>query len=110
MHATTELTKEDQARAVARLHDLETVLIAHGFTVEVEAKFWQILVCAAAEKLVPVRSQRVQLGPDPAGALNWYFVFPVAADELPQLELICSEDAIPEAVEIIADAMGRVTR
>jgi len=111
VHAMTiDPTKEGREHAAASLRRLETVLIAHGFTVEVEVKFWQVLVCAAAEKLVPVRSQRVQLAPDPTGALNWYFVLPAPADELPDLELICAEDAVSEAVEIIAGAMGRVIR
>jgi hypothetical protein len=95
-----------------RLHELETALTAHGFAVDVEAKFWRIDVRSRPERLAPARTQRVQLGPDPAGTLklSWWFVVPGDVDGITRLDPIGPETDIAGAVERIAQEMTRSPR
>lgn len=101
MHANTDPIGEVRKAALARLAELETVLVAHGFSVEVEAKFWSITASHAADARGPRRSHRVQLAADGAEQLHWYRSQGDAAD----IERLCSGDAIAEVSEIIARAL-----
>jgi hypothetical protein len=106
VHAMTDPIGKVRGQVTARLRELETALVAHGFTVEIETKFWMLTVHAAADKLGPERSQRAQVATDAAGQLNWYFVPQPADDpELMQCERICPAAEVSEVTERIARAL-----
>ena len=106
MHALTDPIEVVRAAAMAHLRELETTLTAHGFTVEVEAKFWALTATNDADKLAPARSQRVQPAADHSGNLNWYWATPRSDD----VELLCPSAAIAEATERIARALSLAGR
>lgn len=110
MHAKTDPIADVRRQVAARLHELETALTAHGFTVvAVDVTFWSLEVRAPAGVLAPARTRRVQLAPDPSGelALSWYLVLPGTGDGVPDTERIGAEDDIGGAVERIAQALTR---
>ncbi|MGI5232842.1 hypothetical protein [Actinoallomurus sp. CA-142502] len=110
MHAKTDPIADVRRQVAARLHELETALTAHGFTVTaVDVMFWSLEVRAAASVAAPACTRRVQLAPDPSGelALSWHLVLPGAADGIPETELIGAENDIGGAVERIAQALTR---
>lgn len=74
MHALTDPLEEIRPVVTARLRDLETALVAHGFMVETEAKFWQLIARHRADRIGPARTVRVQLSADHAGRLHWYWL------------------------------------
>jgi hypothetical protein len=102
VNAITDPIDRTRAEAIDRLRELETALIAHGFTVEVEAKLWALTVTTRAELLSPARSQRVQVATDGTAALSWYLVSPGSEEHLVQCERLCPAAAIAEATERIA--------
>ena len=104
MHAVKDPIDVDRATALAQLGELETTLIAHGYSVEVERTFWVLTITQRAEVLSPAQSQRVQIACDPAGDLHWY----LARDG--DLEQMCPAAAIAEAVELITAALRKAAR
>lgn len=106
MHANTDPIKEVRNVALARLADLETTLVAHGFSVEVEAKFWALTATSPADMRGPRRSQRVQLAADHAERLHWYRKQTGDTD----VERLCPADAVAEVGEVIARALNRADR
>jgi hypothetical protein len=110
VHAPSDPVAGVRRQVTARLHELETALTAHGFTVvEVDVTFWSLEVRAAVSAVAPTRTQRVQLAPNPSGrlALSWYLVLPGPVGGIPDTELIGAEDDIAGAVERIAQVLTR---
>lgn len=110
MHAKTDPIADVRRQVAARLHELETALIAHGFTVvTVDVMLWSLDVRAAASTVAPAQTRRVQLAPASSGelALSWYLVLPGPVDGVPDTELIGAEDDIGGVVERIAQALIR---
>ncbi len=54
MQATTDPAAAVRATTLKRLGELETALVAHGYRVEVEARFWEITAIQRAGKLSSV--------------------------------------------------------
>lgn len=98
MHALTDPIKEVRAAAMTRLTELETALVAHGFSVKVETKFWALTATSRSDRLSPSKSMRLQLAADHQGSLNWYRRSEGADD----VELMCPAAAIAEVTERIA--------
>lgn len=97
----TDQFEQTRAAAMAGLTDLETSLVAHGFSVEVERKFWALTVTNRADRTAPKRSKRLQLAADDNGRLDWFWV----RDGSPDVEPLCPIKAIDHAVEAIAHAL-----
>lgn len=109
MHTSTDPIAEVREQVAARLRELETALVAHGFTVGVETKFWRLDVHARADRLALARTQRVQLAPGPAGTLTlyWHLVLPGEVEGVLRNERIAPEEDIRGAAERIAQALTR---
>jgi hypothetical protein len=106
VHATTDPIGEVRKLALARLAELETRLVAHGFSVEFERKFWALTASSPADVRGPGRSQRVQLAADHAERLHWYRKRSDEAD----IERLGPADAVAEVSEVIARALNRPGR
>lgn len=106
MHANTDPIKQVRDVALARLTDLETTLVAHGFSVEVEAKFWALTATHAADLRGPRRSQRVQLAADDGDGkhLHWWYQKQTGDTDV---ERLCPADAVAEVGEVVARALNR---
>jgi hypothetical protein len=104
--ATTDPIGDIRQVVLDRLADLETLLVAHGFSVEVEAKFWALTASCAADSRGPRRSQRVQLAADHAERLHWYRKQAGDTD----VEQLCPADAVAEVGEVIARTLNRAGR
>jgi hypothetical protein len=102
MHAAIDPAGEVRKMALARLADLEVKLVAHGFSVEVEAKFWALTATSPADMRGPRRSQRVQLAADHAERLHWYR----KRSEGDDVEQLCPGDEVAEVGEVIARALN----
>lgn len=107
VHALTDPMEKIREQVVDRLHQLETALTAHGFSVEVETTFWCLTATKPADRLGGRRSQRVQLALDGFDALEWYLVSPTEVEGIVQTDLIGPADAIAATVERIAEALVR---
>lgn len=92
-------------QVVDRLHRLETGLVAHGFTVEVETTFWCLTASARPDKLGGRRSQRVQLALDGHDRLHWYFVVETEVEGVVRTDLIGPAHAVSVTVERVAKAL-----
>lgn len=103
MHATTDPLDEVRDEALAWLRELETSLVAHGFTAEVEQKFWGVRVTHSADKLSPARSLRLQVVPGPGRALSWYWV----KNAIEDTQHLAPAAAIAEVTEAVARALRR---
>ncbi|MCW2900424.1 MAG: hypothetical protein JWO67_2689 [Streptosporangiaceae bacterium] len=103
MNAITDPLGEVREEVHAQLHELETRLVAHGFRVEVEEKFWLLRVTHSADKLSPARSVRVQIATGPGRRLDWYWV----RDAIEDVEHLAPAAAIAEVTEAIARALHR---
>lgn len=103
MHAIKDPLGELRPVALARLEELETILVAHGFTAEVQAKFWAVTAHAAADTRGPRRSRRVQLAADLADDLHWYW----RPRGVEGIEQIGPAGAVGGVVEIIARALDK---
>ena len=106
MNAISDPIGEVRKMALARLADLETRLVAHGFSVEVEAKLWALTATSPADMRGPRRSQRVQLAVDHAERLHWYRKQAGDTD----VERLCPADAVAEVGEILARALNQADR
>ena len=103
MHATTDPLDEVRGEAIAWLRELETSLVAHGFTAEVEEKFWLLRATHPADKLSPARSLRLQVAMGPGRSLSWYWV----KDAIEDTQYLAPAAAIAEVVEAVAVALRR---
>ena len=106
MNAISDPIGEVRKVALARLADLETRLVAHGFSVEVETKFWALTATSPADMRGSRRSQRVQLAADHAERLHWYRKQTGDTD----VERLCPADAVAEVGEILARALNQADR
>lgn len=108
----TDPISDVRKQVAGRLDELGTALVAHGFTVQIEAKFWRMEVRSRADRLAPARTQRVELAPDPSGelSLSWHLVLPGAGDGISRHELIGPEADVPGAVERIVQELIRSPR
>jgi hypothetical protein len=105
VHALTDPIKEVRAAAVARLTELETALVAHGFGVIVETTFWKITVSVRAGVLAPANTMHVQIAASPTG-LAWYWVRSAIDD----VEYLAPAAAVAEVTERIAAALRTAGR
>jgi hypothetical protein len=103
VNAITDPIGEVREQAHARLRELQTCLVAHGFVAEVEEKFWLLRVTHSPDRLSPARSMRVQLAIGPDRGLSWFWV----RDAIEDVEYLAPVAAIAEVTEVIARALHR---
>jgi hypothetical protein len=105
VRATSDPTEETRAVALARLDDLEKVMVGRGFAVTVDRTFWQ-LELRSRDRLGPARTVLVQVSPDPSGGMAWYWRRGGIAD----VERLGPAEAITDTAERIARMLTEARR